>query len=165
MSVLPKPPHERPARSAGAPAAPSYRIAVQRESDVPQVVAAAHRFCTDLGFTPLLAAHVATAASELANNLWMHSLHGGQLVLRLLRDPADPGHTGVELSCSDDGPGIADLELALQEGYSTAGGMGCGLPGVKRLMDEFDIRSAPGRGTLVRACKWAHRLPVPRAVP
>jgi serine/threonine-protein kinase RsbT len=61
----------------------------------------------------------------------------------------------VELLSSDEGPGISDVALALREGYSTGGGMGCGLPGVQRLMDEFSIQSQPGVGTQVRACKWA----------
>lgn len=125
---------------------------VERETDVPHVVAAARHFCLDHGLSPLLAAHVATAASELANNLWMHTTRGGTITLRLLTQPA---RRGVELLSADKGPGIADLALAQQEGYSTGGGLGCGLPGVQRLMDEFEIRSTPGVGTWVRACKWA----------
>lgn len=129
---------------------------VERETDVPHVVAAAHHFCLDHGLSPLLAAHVATAASELANNLWMHTTRGGTITLRLLTSAHAPSsRRGVELLSGDDGPGIADLALAQQEGYSTGGGLGCGLPGVQRLMDEFEIRSTPGVGTWVRACKWA----------
>lgn len=133
------------------PVAPSCRVLVRRETDVPQVIAAVRQFCADHGYPPLLAAHVATAASELANNLWLHATHGGELVLRLLDQP----RPGLELLASDDGPGIADLTLALREGWSSSGGMGCGLTGVQRLMDSFEIDSAPGRGTRVRACKWA----------
>ena len=136
----------------GQAASPDCRLSVQRETDVPHVVAAARRFCTGHGLSPLLAAHVATAASELANNLWMHTTQGGTVSLRLLRLLKC---TGIELVASDDGPGIADLALALREGYSSAGGMGCGLPGVRRLMDEFELVSAPGAGTRVRTCKWA----------
>jgi serine/threonine-protein kinase RsbT len=124
---------------------------VARETDVPHVVAAARQFCLRHGLSPLLAAHVATAAAELAHNLWMHTTRGGTITLRLLSQPA---RHGVELLSGDDGPGIADLVLAQQEGYSSGGGMGCGLPGVQRLMDEFEIRSTPGVGTWVRACKW-----------
>lgn len=137
--------------------APSCRVLVRRETDVPQVIAAVRQFCADHGFSALLAAHVATAASELANNLWLHASHGGELALRLLDRP----RPGLELLASDDGPGIADLTLALREGWSSSGGMGCGLTGVQRLMDSFEIDSAPGRGTRVRACKWA--TPVPAA--
>lgn len=134
------------------PVAPSCRVLVRRETDVPQVIGAVRQFCADHGFSTLLAAHVATAASELANNLWLHATHGGELVLRLL--PPQP-RPGLELLAIDDGPGIPDLDLALREGWSSTGSLGCGLSGVQRLMDSFEIDSAPGRGTRVRACKWA----------
>jgi serine/threonine-protein kinase RsbT len=143
------------------------QLTVQRETDVPQVVAATRRFCIDHGLSALLAAHVATSASELANNLWMHASHGGIISLAMLEhDPRylpqlHPRH-GVELMSIDHGPGIADVALALREGYSTGGGMGCGLPGVQRLMDDFHIQSSPGVGTRVRARKWA--VPEPRWV-
>jgi len=61
---------------------------------------------------------------------------------------------GVELVAQDEGPGIADIPLALSEGYSTGGGLGCGLPGVQRLMDDFEINSTPGLGTRIVARKW-----------
>lgn len=136
------------------------RLTVQRETDVPQVVAAAHRFCASQGVSALLAAHVATAASELANNLWMHSRRGGQIALRRLRPPLH--RPALQLCASDDGPGIADLAQALREGYSSAGGMGCGLPGVGRLMDVFEIQSSAEAGTRVCALKW---LPAEAAAP
>jgi serine/threonine-protein kinase RsbT len=131
---------------------PVVWLPVQRETDVPHVVAAVRQFCLSHGHTTLLAAHVATAASELANNLWMHTHHGGKIGLQALRDAC---RSGVELRASDTGPGIADVALAMREGYSTGGGMGCGLPGVQRLMDEFELRSTLGAGTAVRARKWA----------
>jgi len=133
------------------------RLHVSGESDVALVVRVAHRFCADRGMKPLLAAHVATAASELANNLWMHSSQGGTVQLRWL---AAPLRCCVELSTEDNGPGMADIALAMTEGYSTAGGLGCGLPGVQRLMDEFEIRSTPGVGTQVVARKWAEAAPL-----
>lgn len=138
-----------PARQPG-----QLLLQVRRESDVPTVVAAVHGFCREAGFGAVLAAHVATAASELANNLWMHTTRGGQLLVRACSHPQQPGRHGVQLDCSDDGPGMADTGLAMRDGYSTAGGMGCGLPGVQRLMDDFEISSTPGQGTRVRACKW-----------
>lgn len=138
-------------RSPVPPAIPPVMLLVASEYDVAAVVVLARRFCADLGASAVCSAHVATAASELANNLWMHSSHGGRIGLRALQSPRGPG---VELLAEDEGPGIADEALALSEGYSTGGGLGCGLPGVRRLMDDFELDSAPGRGTRVLARKW-----------
>jgi serine/threonine-protein kinase RsbT len=128
------------------------RLRVQRESDVPHVVANARQYCLALGLSPLLAAHVATAASELAHNLWIYASGGGSISLRPVRTAT---RFGVELTAVDHGPGIADVHAALQDGFSTGAGMGCGLPGVQRLMDDFDIQSRLGEGTRVRCVKWA----------
>jgi serine/threonine-protein kinase RsbT len=134
------------------PMAPSsVCIEVRAEHDVANVIAAVSRLCSNHGLPAVFTGHVATAASELANNLWMHSQRGGHLSLALSGE--GPGRS-VELSADDDGPGIADIPRALSEGYSTGGGLGCGLPGVQRLMDEFSIDSAAGRGTRVVARKW-----------
>lgn len=143
------------------PAAPDQLSApvlmsVRHECDVAGVIGATLRLCTAHRLGTVFAAHVATAASELANNLWMHASHGGLLRLSLV---ASDGRHGVELQAEDDGPGIPDIAQALSEGFSTGGGMGCGLPGVQRLMDEFEIVSHVGSGTRVRARKW---LPRPR---
>jgi serine/threonine-protein kinase RsbT len=129
-------------------------VGVTHEHDVAGVIAVASRFCTDHGLPRLFGAHVATAASELANNLWMHSARGGQVSLAVVESPSG---RGVELTAADDGPGIADIGQALTEGYSSAGGLGLGLPGVRRLMDDFEIHTAPGRGTRVVARKWVRR--------
>ncbi len=134
--------------------APRVDLVVGSELDVRQVVSAVARFCSQQGFAPAFAAHVATAASELSNNLWMHADGGGRLAVARLEGATGPG---VELTAVDRGPGIADVAQALLEGYSTAGGLGCGLPGVRRLMDDFEIDSAPGRGTRVVARKWQRR--------
>ena len=139
------------ALETAAQAAPAVAVDVRGEFDVAGVIAAAMRFCSRHGLGGVFGAHVATAASELANNLWMHALHGGQVRLALIERGAQ---RGIELQAEDDGPGIADIALALTEGYSTGGGMGCGLPGVRRLMDEFQVESRPGAGTRVVARKW-----------
>ncbi|MBG6082875.1 ATP-binding protein [Rubrivivax gelatinosus] len=124
---------------------------VRSEYDVSTVIAGAQRFCAEHGASPVFSAHVATAASELANNLWLYAERGGRLRLTLLQQGA---HKGIELVSEDDGPGIADPALAMTEGWSSGGGMGCGLPGVQRLMDEFDLQTGQGRGTRVVARKW-----------
>lgn len=124
---------------------------VRAEYDVATVVAGTQRFCARQGCNAVVAAHVATAASELANNLWLYAERGGQI--RLLR-LQQGDRLGVELVSEDDGPGIADPALALTKGWSSGGGMGCGLTGVRRLMDEFDLDTQPGRGTRVVVRKW-----------
>lgn len=143
------------AEADAVPCAPrvtaSVGVSVTGEHDVAAVIGAVNRLCAGQGLNPVFTAHVATAASELANNLWMYAERGGRIQLAVLELP---GRRGVELVACDDGPGIADVLLALSEGFSTAGGMGCGLPGVQRLMDDFQIDSAPGRGTRVVAHKW-----------
>lgn len=93
---------------------------------------------------------VATAVSELAGNIIKYATRGEVVV----RGVKERGRRGVEVVVSDNGPGIADVEQALQDHFSTSGTLGLGLPGVKRLMDQFSIESAPGRGTTVVACKW-----------
>jgi serine/threonine-protein kinase RsbT len=143
---------------AGAPPLPAAAACfdVRGEFDVAAVIAGAQRFCASQGGGAVFAAHVATAASELANNLWMYAARGGQVRLaRLDRE----GACGIELVCEDDGPGIADAELALTEGWSSGGSMGCGLPGVRRLMDEFELHSQLGSGTRVVARKWWRPAP------
>lgn len=144
------------------PTTDELSLIVRREADVPHAVAQTRAFCLAWGASALQAAQVATVASELGNNLWMHTTRGGQLQLRMRR----MGRVGVELCSLDDGPGIADLDAAMQEGFSTAGGLGCGLPGAQRLMDEFELHSRPGEGTQVRALKWfgsgAERSPLTR---
>ena len=72
--------------------------------------------------------------------------------LRVIRDSG--GREGIEVVASDDGPGIADIERALQDGYTTGGGLGLGLPGARRLVDEFDIQSEPSQGTTVTLVMW-----------
>lgn len=139
-------------RPSASPALAEYRVG--GEFDVAAVVAGVMRFCACHHFHALFAAHVATAASELANNLWLYAHHGGVVRVRLLTDTES---AGVELVAEDDGPGIADLAQALREGYSSGGGMGCGLPGVQRLMDALQIDTGPGRGTRVVARKWQLR--------
>ena len=103
-----------------------------------------------LGFSSSEATLVATAISELARNIVAYAARG-EIVLK----GSDDGvRRGITVIACDEGPGIADVDLALREGYSTSGGLGIGLPGVRRIMDEFRIESTPGRGTTVTATKW-----------
>jgi serine/threonine-protein kinase RsbT len=102
------------------------------------------------GFTLTDLAIIATAISELARNVLSYAGRG-QIAVRLLEDGT---RRGIAIEATDDGPGIANLQLAMQDGYSTSGSLGLGLPGVRRLMDEFEIKSEVGQGTRVTAKKW-----------
>lgn len=96
---------------------------------------------------------VITAASELGRNTIQY---GGGGVVQLER-VTDGVRAGIKLTFSDQGPGIADLDLALTDGYTTGGGLGLGLSGAKRLCDEFDIQTAVGQGTTISITKWKIR--------
>jgi serine/threonine-protein kinase RsbT len=91
-----------------------------------------------------------TAASELARNAVVYG-GGGNMRLQALNDG---GRRGVKVLFVDNGPGIADIELAMKDGYTTGGGLGLGLSGSKRLVNEFEIDSSPGRGTTVTIIRW-----------
>jgi serine/threonine-protein kinase RsbT len=93
---------------------------------------------------------IVTAASELARNTVVHG-GGGVVELELL---AEAGRRGIRLTFTDHGPGIADIEAAMRDGYTTGGGLGFGLGGAKRLSGEFEIYSRPGEGTVVRITRW-----------
>ncbi len=94
---------------------------------------------------------IVTAASELARNTLEHG-HGGEVRIEVVERPP---RRGLRLEFSDRGPGIPDIQLALKEGYTTGQGLGLGLGGAKRLVNEFEIESAPGRGTRVVVVRWA----------
>jgi len=103
-----------------------------------------------VGFGTIDQARIATAISELARNIVLYAGEG-TVTLRL----AERGSKkGIEILCEDQGPGIEDVSLVLQDGYSTSRGLGMGLPGAKRLMDEFEIDSRLGTGTRVIVRKW-----------
>jgi serine/threonine-protein kinase RsbT len=93
-----------------------------------------------------------TAASELARNALIHG-GGGSATVEKVTSVA--GRAGVRVTFADAGPGIAEIELALTDGWSTGGGMGLGLSGARRLVDEFQLSSAPGQGTSVVVAKWS----------
>ncbi len=93
---------------------------------------------------------VSTAISELARNIVRYAARG-EITLRLVEDS---GRRGVEVLAADAGPGILDVALAMHDGFSTSGSLGLGLPGVRRLMDEFEISSEFGKGTTVTVRKW-----------
>jgi serine/threonine-protein kinase RsbT len=128
----------------------SVRVAIASDSDVVTARQAARQMGGELGFSSTDLTLLATAISEVARNITTYA-GTGEVALRVLRDR---GREGIEVLASDDGPGIADVELALQDGYTTGNGLGLGLPGARRLVDEFDLETRPGEGTRVRLVKW-----------
>src|SRR5215467_8788547 len=104
----------------------------------------------ELGFSLVDQTKIVTAASELARNTILHG-GGGRAIIDVVSNGVK---RGLRLTFEDDGAGIADLELAMKDGYSTAGGLGLGLSGARRLSNEFDLQSAPGKGTRVVIARW-----------
>jgi len=130
----------------------SVHVAIASDSDVVTARQIAREMGGDLGFSSTDLTLLATAISEVARNITTYA-GTGEVALRVLRD-RDRGREGIEVLASDDGPGIEDVELALQDGYTTGNGLGLGLPGARRLVDEFDLDTRPGEGTRVRLVKW-----------
>jgi serine/threonine-protein kinase RsbT len=103
------------------------------------------------GFSVSEATLIATTISELARNIVSYAARG---CITLKRLKGSEGSRGLTIIATDSGPGIDDIAQALREGFSSSGGLGLGLPGVRRLMDEFEIDSQPGAGTTVTVTKW-----------
>ena len=95
---------------------------------------------------------VAAAISEIARNILMYAKRG-EITLDVV---TNGDRQGVVVIARDQGPGIRDVALAMQDGYSTSGGLGLGLPGARRLMDDFEVKSLVGQGTTVTMTKWRH---------
>jgi len=127
----------------------ALRLAVRTRLDADQARREARRLATSLGFKPADAESVALATSELAMNLYRYAMDG-EIVLRTVDDGA---RRGIEIESQDTGPGITDTDLAFQDGYSTGGGLGSGLPSARRLMDEFALTTTTS-GTRIVTRKW-----------
>jgi serine/threonine-protein kinase RsbT len=123
---------------------------VQGDQDVVLARQAVRAACLAIGFSLVDQTKMVTAASELARNALVHG-GGGAMQLEVLRDG---GRDGLRLTFSDQGPGIPDIEQALTDNWSSGTGLGLGLGGSRRLVNEFAIDSAPGRGTTVTVARW-----------
>lgn len=104
----------------------------------------------ELGFGTVDQARITTAISELARNIYLYAGQGKIEIQRLTEN----GVNGIMIIATDAGPGIPDIRKVMEDGFSTSGGLGAGLPGVKRLMDDFKIDTILGEGTDIRATKW-----------
>ncbi|MFD7918053.1 ATP-binding protein [Streptomyces sp. NPDC059740] len=136
-----------PAREGRPSGGESYPV--RTEEDLLVVRHAVRSASVETGFGLVDQTRVVTAASELARNAYIHG-GGGVLVIERLRRP---GRQGLRLTVRDDGPGIADLDEAMRDGYTTGAGLGHGLGGAQRLMDDFDVDSSP-EGTTVSVTRW-----------
>ena len=127
------------------------RVAIRTDADVVTARQEARTMGAALGFSSTDLTLLATAISEVARNITAYAGEG-EVLLRVLHDG---GRAGIEVVASDEGPGITDVELAMQDGYTTGNGLGLGLPGTRRLVDEFELQTATGEGTRIRLVKWA----------
>jgi serine/threonine-protein kinase RsbT len=123
---------------------------IRSSEDVVRVRQAVRARAVAAGFSLVDQTKIVTAASEIGRNTVDYG-GGGTLRLEALRDGQ---RRGVRLTFTDQGPGIADLSMALKDGYSTGTGLGLGLSGARRLCNEFDVKSAPGQGTTVMLARW-----------
>jgi serine/threonine-protein kinase RsbT len=123
---------------------------VQSSNDVVRVRQIVRSWAAELKFSLVDQTKIVTATSELARNTLEHG-GGGTMTAEMVENGL---RKGIKLKFEDQGKGIADIELALKDGYTSAGGMGLGLSGSKRLVNEFEIKSEPGRGTTVTIVRW-----------
>jgi serine/threonine-protein kinase RsbT len=126
------------------------RVAINSDQDIVSARQKGRLMATELGFSTGDSTLIATAISELARNIVSYA-RKGQITLKGVQGSS---RVGILVIASDDGPGIPDIRQALRDGFSTSGSLGLGLPGVRRLMDEFEITSQPGLGTTVAVKKW-----------
>lgn len=129
----------------------SERLSLSTDEDVVRVRLAARAWMIEQGFALLKQTKMVTATSELARNALTHG-GGGEALLECLTDGEQ---RGLRVTIKDRGPGITDLEMAMKGGFSTGSGFGLGLSGSKQLVDEFAIRSDPGKGTCVTITSWS----------
>ncbi len=126
-------------------------IPVKTDLDIISARVEGRNLARELGFGTIDQARIATAISELARNVVLYAPEG-MVTVRAIA--SNDGERGIEVVCKDNGNGIANVELVMQDGYSTSSGLGMGLPGTKRLMDEFEIETKLGAGTKVTVRKW-----------
>ncbi len=127
------------------------RVAIRSDADIVVARQKGRELAAQLGFQSTDLTLIATAISELARNIVLYAKRG-EIVLR--SGQSENGAGGIMVVARDEGPGIRNIEQVMQVGYSTSGSLGLGLPGVKRLMDQFEIASKVGEGTTVTIAKW-----------
>jgi serine/threonine-protein kinase RsbT len=126
------------------------RQSIGNEMDVRRAVLESTRYSQEIGFDETPSRMIATAVSELVRNILKYAGSGAIRLRRVTR----AGGMGIEIEVSDHGPGIPDVDAAMSDHFSSGGTLGLGLPGVKRMMDEFALESTPGQGTRITVRKW-----------
>ena len=134
------------------PPEPEERIAIESDNDVVVARQRARELAAGLELTSTDQTLLATAISEVARNITTYATRG-EVLLSIVRD--NGGREGIRVVARDSGPGIENVDLAMQDGYTSGGGLGLGLPGARRLVDEFNIETAPRQGTTVTLVKWS----------
>ncbi|GAA0447298.1 MAG: anti-sigma regulatory factor [Bacillota bacterium] len=129
---------------------PQSCVNIKKEWDIVGARQLGRDIAKKVGFGIVDQARIATTISELARNIYLYAEHG-QICFEVIDNLE---HKGMCMIAIDVGPGIEDIGQVMEDGYSTSGGLGAGLPGVKRLMDEFDLQSEVGKGTRIKAIKW-----------
>lgn len=125
-------------------------IKINNEWDIVKARQQGRNLAKELGFGIVDQARITTTVSELARNIFLYA-NTGEIMIEPIYDGIKKG---LKITAKDDGPGIKDIRTAMEDGYSTSGGLGAGLPGVKRLMDDFMIQSKENKGTEIIASKW-----------
>jgi serine/threonine-protein kinase RsbT len=126
------------------------RVPINSDQDIVLARQKGRSLASEAGFSAVDSTLIATAISELARNIVSYAKKG-EILLTTLQESR---RKGILIVASDNGPGIPDIRLALRDGFSTSGSLGLGLPGVRRLVDEFQIVSSIGQGTVVKVTKW-----------
>ena len=139
------------ARNRGTEVTAETRILIRQGADIVTARQQGRLLAAQLRFSSADQTLIATATSEMARNILVYA-KTGEILLRSEQD----GKPGMAIVAHDEGPGIPDIERALRDGYSTSGSLGVGLPGTKRIMDEFTIISEVGKGTTITMKKWKH---------
>lgn len=125
-------------------------VDIQKNEDIAEARRKGRELSKSLLFGTVNQARINTAISELSRNIVLYAAHGRITIEHVLENNA----VGIKIIAKDRGPGIKDIAKVMEDGYSTSGGLGVGLPGVRRLMDEFHIESSVGKGTEVTVIKW-----------
>ena len=142
-------------RERDAAPAEEFRVTIDSDQSIVLARQKGRALAVEAGFSPVDATLIATAISELARNILSYAQSGEVLMSRVTNSE----RIGIFVVARDQGPGIRDIHLAMRDGFSTSGSFGLGLPGVRRLMDEFEISSSPGQGTTVKVKKWRQHRP------